>query len=144
MLGRPAPSRLAAAVITPLALMAMALVANRVWPQTMDGRASPASAVVCAAFTLLFACGPLAAFAFLARGSEAVTPRIAGAALGSAAGAWGALGIELYCVRCIPSHVLAGHVAPVVLLALLGVLLGQGVLRLCASKTVANEEHRRG
>jgi hypothetical protein len=130
MLGRSTRARLATAVVTPIALLVAALAASSIWPQTVDGRSSVSLSAVCALFTVAFATGPLAAFFFASRLSEPVAPRAAGAALGAAAGAWGALGIELYCVRATPSHVLTGHVVPVALLILVGTLVGEGVLRI--------------
>jgi hypothetical protein len=132
MLGRPAGERVAIALLTPAALLACALVGSLAWPQTIDGRGGLRSSVICAAFTALFAMGPLVAFAFLRKNSDPVAPRHSGAALGAAAGAWGALGIELYCTRPTPWHVFSGHVAPVLALALVGALLGGSFLRVVA------------
>jgi hypothetical protein len=132
MLGRPIAQRVAVAGLTPAALFASALVASAAWPQTIDHRNSFLSFAICAAFTVVFALGPMAAFAFVLRRSDPVAPRLGGAALGAAAGAWGALGIELYCTRPTPWHVLWGHVLPVVVLALVGALIGGRALRLVA------------
>jgi hypothetical protein len=132
MLGRPVAHRVATAVLTPMALLGASVLANLGWPQTMDGRGGPIAGLVCAALIIVFAFGPLLAFGALRRGSDPVGPGIGGAALGAAAGAWGALGIELHCKFATPSHVMLGHVLPVALLALAGALVGGRVLRVSA------------
>jgi hypothetical protein len=124
MLGRPASWRLLVATLTPAALLATALVAALVWPQTMVDDARPRDHVVCIVFTFLCAVGPLVAFALVRRRSDPVAPRLTGAAIGAAAGAWGALSIELHCGHASPEHVLLGHLMPVALLALVGILVG--------------------
>jgi hypothetical protein len=68
--------------------------------------------------------GPLAAFAYVRRHTDPVHPRLTGAAVGAAAGAWGALAIGMHCPGTMPVHVLAGHVTPVFLLTLLGIWIG--------------------
>jgi hypothetical protein len=132
MLGRPIAHRIAVSALTPVALFATSLLATAAWPQTVDQRNSLLSIIICAAFTALFALAPFIAFVLVLRRSDPVAPRLAGAALGAAAGAWGALGIELWCSRPTPWHVLAGHVAPVVVLALVGAWLGGAFLRVVA------------
>jgi hypothetical protein len=132
MLGRPIAQRVAVAVVTPVALFVTSLVASAGWPETIDQRNSLRSMVICAAFTILFAVAPLVSFAIVLRRSDPVAPRLAGAAIGAAAGAWGALGIELWCSRATPWHVLGGHVLPVVLLAVVGAWVGGELLRVVA------------
>jgi hypothetical protein len=124
MLGRPASWRLVVAAVTPAALLASALAAALIWPHTRTDDAVTADHIVCIVFTTLTATGPLAAFALLRRHSDPVAPRLTGAAIGAAAGAWGALSIELHCAHASIEHILLGHVFPVVLVTLLGVLVG--------------------
>jgi len=130
MLGRPAVVRVLVAVLTPLALLVTAMGAALAWPETLATPATIEAHVVCVVFTMLFALGPLVAFAIVRRGSDPVAPRLTGAAIGAASGAWGALGIELHCGHASAMHVLVGHVAPVVLLTLVGVLVGDRVIAL--------------
>jgi hypothetical protein len=135
MLGRPTSQRLAVALLTPAALTVAAFLGSLVWPQTVDGSASVMAYVAhvnCFVWTVVFAVGPLAAFAVVGRSSDPVAPAMGGAALGAAAGAWGGLGIELFCTQATPVHVFLGHVAPVVLLAVVGALVGDRVLRVVA------------
>jgi hypothetical protein len=130
MLGRPAIVRVLVAVLTPVALLATAMAAALVWPETLATPASVEAHAVCVVFTLLFALGPLVAFAIVRRRSDPVAPRLTGAAIGAASGAWGALGIEMHCGHASATHVLVGHVAPVVLLTIVGVLVGDRVIAL--------------
>jgi hypothetical protein len=124
MLGRPASWRLSVAVLTPVALATGALLAGLVWPSTFSGASDLRHHVICAGCTVLMAIGPLAAFALLRRGSDPVAPGLSGAALGAAAGAWGATCIELRCGLATVDHVLLGHVLPVAALVVLGVIVG--------------------
>jgi len=132
MLGRPTAHKLAIALVAPAVLLAAALLGNVLWPETIDASSSVQAHAFCAALAMLFAVGPLAGFAMVARGSDPIAPTVTGAALGAAAGTWGALGIELFCSQATPAHVLLGHVLPVLLLALTGALLGARVLRVVA------------
>ena len=128
MLGRSVRVRLVVATLTPAALLATSLLAALAWPQTLDDDATMGSHLVCVVFTLLCALGPLVAFAVVRRHSDPVVPRLTGAAIGAASGAWGALAIELHCGHTSPSHIVIGHVLPVVALTLVGVLVGDGVV----------------
>jgi hypothetical protein len=123
MLGRPATWGLLAAVLTPVALMVTAAMAGLAWPSVLGDVAKMRHHVVCIEFTTLMALGPLAAFAFLRRGSDPVAPRITGAAIGAVAGAIGALGIETRCRHASLFHVAFGHLLPVVALTLVGALV---------------------
>jgi hypothetical protein len=130
MLGHPPLWRLLVAVVTPTALLALALLAAALWPETELGHDGWGDLMTCLIFTPLFAAGPLLAFTVIRRRSDPVAPRLSGAAIGAAAGAWGAVGISLHCRHVTPLHVAGGHVLPVAMLALLGVLLGQHVVAL--------------
>lgn len=128
MLGRSATVRLVVATLTPAALLATWLVAALTWPQTLYDHATVGDHIVCVVFTLLLAVGPLVAFAIVRRRSDPVAPRLTGAAIGAASGAWGALGIELHCSHASPGHILLGHVLPVAFLTVVGALIGGTVL----------------
>jgi hypothetical protein len=132
MLGRPVAYAAAIAVFVPAGLFAASLLASLVWPETVDGRGGPRAHAICALFTVLFALGPLVAFVSIRRRADPIAPRVTGAALGAAAGAWGALGIELHCNKPTPWHVLLGHVVPVGLLVVAGIFIGDWVLRVVA------------
>jgi hypothetical protein len=124
MLGRPAPWRVSVAVLTPVALVATALLAGAAWPSTFQGESGFHHHVVCIVCTLVMAAGPLVAFVLMRRGSDPVAPRLTGAALGATAGAWGATCIELRCGLATVDHVILGHVLPVVVLAVAGIAVG--------------------
>jgi hypothetical protein len=128
MLGRSTAWRVGVAVATPLMLLATAVTLAMFWPATLDDPAGMHAHAVCCFYTTLFAAGPLLAFAFVRRESDPVSPGLTGAALGAAAGAWGALGIELHCAHAGMVHVVLGHVLPVLGLTVLGVLLGRRVV----------------
>ena len=132
MLGRSAAVRLAVATLVPAALLATSLFAAMAWPQTLPDDATLTSHVVCVIFTLLCALGPLVAFAIVRRRSDPVAPRLTGAAIGAASGTWGALAIELHCGHASPAHVLLGHLLPVVMITLVGVLVGDQVVAIRA------------
>jgi hypothetical protein len=57
-------------------------------------------------------------------------PRLTGAALGSAAGVWGAVLAESWCPLTAADHVLVGHVLPLVFLAAVGAGIGYRMFRL--------------
>jgi hypothetical protein len=124
MLGRPAAWRIVVAGATPVVLLAASVAMGMAWPATTSDAAGLHEHVICIVFAVLFALGPLAAFAFVRRGTDPVAPRLSGAAVGAAAGAWGALGIELHCGHAGIVHVVVGHVLPVVLLTAVGALVG--------------------
>jgi len=61
-----------------------------------------------------------------------VSPRLTGAALGATAGAWGDVAHVPICGYTEPAHIVVGHILPVVLLALVGVIIGDRVVALRA------------
>jgi len=128
MLGRPAALRVVVVALTPVALLVTALVAALAWPQTLADDATVVTHLICVGFALLCALGPLVAFAVVRRGSDPVAPRLTGAAIGAASGAWGALAIELHCGHASPAHIVLGHLLPVVALTLVGILVGDAVV----------------
>jgi hypothetical protein len=82
----------------------------------------------CFLLTLALGTAPLASLVVLHRNSEPLRPGLVGAALGTVIGAmaWGLL--ELWCPVGDPRHLLIGHVAPALLLAMIGAFLGRGIL----------------
>lgn len=132
MLGRPRAWRIAVAVLTPAAMLAAWLPVAFAWPQTLQDASSLRAHLICVAMTMTLAAGPLVAFVRLRRASDPVSPRLTGAALGAAAGAWGDAAHVLICGYTAPAHILIGHILPVVLLAGVGVVLGDRVVALRA------------
>jgi hypothetical protein len=128
MLGRPTSVRVVVATLTPAALVVTALAAALLWPATIAEPSTMGDHVFCIELGSLMALGPLVAFALVRRGSDPVAPRLTGAAVGAAAGAWGGLFIELRCGHASVEHVLLGHVVPVAIFALLGALVAGSVV----------------
>jgi hypothetical protein len=137
MLGRPASWKVLVAGLTPVALLATWLPVALEWPQTLHDSSGPRAHLVCVLMTFAFAAGPLVAFARLRRASDPVNPRLTGAALGAAAGAWGAGAHALLCGYTSPMHIVLGHVLPVALLAALGVVIGDRVVALRAENVTS-------
>jgi len=114
-------------------LLATWLPAALTWSQTLSSVSGTHHHLVCIGMTLLFAAAPLVAFAALRHRGEAISPRLAGAALGAACGAWGAAAHVLVCRVTGAEHMLLGHVLPVVFLIGIGALVGDRVLAVRAS-----------
>lgn len=83
----------------------------------------------CFALTLALAPWPFVALAAAAPRVFPDRPWILGAALGSAAGVWAAVVVEVWCPLADPQHVAIGHVMPLLVLFVLGALLGPRILR---------------
>ncbi|MBV9945660.1 MAG: DUF1109 family protein [Myxococcales bacterium] len=137
MLGRSGASKIAVAVATPVALIAtwfviayawLPAVLPLAWLEAMDDAPDFHFDAACALSSVVYAAGPLLAFFAMRRRRDPVSPRRAGAALGAVAGAWGAVVHFPFCQCTSPLHMAAGHVLPVVCLALMGALLGDRVL----------------
>jgi hypothetical protein len=123
MLGRPAGWLLGVVALTPVALLAAWAAVAMAWPSTLHDASDGRRHLICDVVTLSFSIGPLLAFSALRRRTDPVTPRLTGAAIGTAAAAWGAIALHLVCGFTAPVHILLGHVAPVVLVALAGALI---------------------
>ncbi len=115
-------------------LVAVALlvpIATYIWMVSWHGRyAEPFSRVGyrCLAMTLASGAPLLAAAIWLRQRTIAVHPVASGAALGAAAGAFGGISVDLWCPLTNSPHVLVGHVLPMVVLALAGMIAGRFVL----------------
>jgi hypothetical protein len=123
MLGRPAGWLVAVVALTPVALLGAWAATAMAWPSTLHDASGVREQAICDVVTLAFSIGPLLAFTALRRSTDPVTPRLTGAAIGTAAAAWGAIALHLVCGFTAPVHILLGHVAPVVVVALAGALL---------------------
>jgi hypothetical protein len=123
MLGRPAAFRVAVIVLTPVAMMSGWAVAALIWPSMLHDTSTASRHLICDVVTFLLAIGPLFAFGFVRRGSDPVNPALTGAAIGTASGAWAAVVLHLVCGYTSAFHILVGHVAPVLGIALVGSVL---------------------
>jgi hypothetical protein len=123
MLGRPAGWLVGVVALTPVALLAVWAGVAMVWPSVLHDSTGARETLICDVVTILFSIGPLLAFNALRKRTDPVAPRLTGAAIGTAAAVWGAIALHLVCAWTAPLHILLGHVAPVVLVALAGALI---------------------
>jgi hypothetical protein len=110
---------LAVGVVTPVLLFGWMHLFSRVYVAP-----APQLGLRCLALTLAIGALPLATFLSVRRGADPRAPAALGAAAGSVSGAWAAVLVDLWCPDLSGSHVLLGHVAPVVLLAIVGAIAG--------------------
>jgi len=143
MLGRPRVWRIIVAAVTPAALLAAWLPVAFAWPQTLADTSGLRAHLICIAMTMALAAGPLVAFARLRRRSYPVSPRLTGAALGAAAGAWGDAAHVMICGYTAPAHIVVGHILPVVLLTLVGLVIGDRVVALHGQESPRGVRARR-
>jgi hypothetical protein len=126
--GRPRPWLLGVAIGVPVVLLGLLLAAGK-----DEGAALAATHRVgarCLAMTLAAATAPLLALLYIRRGSDPVHPAAHGAAIGTSFGAYAGVMVCLWCPDLSPSHTALGHVAPLVILALFGAVVGRRVLDL--------------
>lgn len=133
MLGRPSGQLLAVALATPIALLGWLAVWDARYPEA-GTTCGLAHCIPCFLLTLFMAAAPFGALLLARRETDPVHPRVTGAALGAAAGAWGAVMIDLRCSVITMTHVTLGHALPVLVLAALGALLGGRVVGMRGSR----------
>jgi hypothetical protein len=131
MLGRTRGWLVGTALVVPVAFLAWKVTSSVGVPHMMDAWASRPG-YRCFALTAALAAWPFFVMAWLRRGSDPTHPRSLGLALGVAAGAAAAALVDLWCPVGHVRHLLAGHVAPMLLLGLAGVVVGHRVLALRA------------
>jgi hypothetical protein len=124
MLGRARIVLVVFALASAPAIFAWVMGCTIGWPEVRDGAGSLRQHIACLLATLLLSTGPLVALAFVRRASDPVHPRATGAAIGAAAGAWGGVLIDMHCPLTEPMHVALAHVAPVIIYATIGALVG--------------------
>lgn len=126
-LGPPLPWLVVVVCATPVVLFAYMLLWNVAYPESLvpvQGRIG----FKCLGLSLAMALWPLVALAFARRASDPVHPRATGAALGAASGAWSGVLVDLWCPASNPSHIALGHVLPIVILSLVGIVLGKRII----------------
>jgi hypothetical protein len=123
MLGRPLSWLYAVVAVTPLAMFATWAIVALFWPSTFHDASGPKQHLICDTATIFLSIGPLLALGAYRRGTALLTPRLAGAAIGTAAAAWAAIVLHLFCGFTRPFHILVGHILPVVLVAWVGSIL---------------------
>lgn len=127
-LGRPVPVLGTVAALAPFGILAFACLVAAFDHGVVLMGGTPKQHLSCALFSLAFAAGPFAALVYVRRGSDPVHPRALGAAVGAAAGAWGAAMIDVHCSLTTIEHLTLGHALPIVVMTLLGALLGARIL----------------
>lgn len=128
MLARPVGWLLVVALATAPALLLWFLVWTMMGPEANVPAASLGIHLACFAMTIVFSLSPIVAFVVVRHGLDPVQPRVTGAALGAAAGAWAGVIIDLHCPVSATAHVVLGHLAPIVVLGIAGAWLGRRVL----------------
>lgn len=139
MLGRSRASLVAAAVATPLALLATLGAIYAAWPEALDATCAPRIHAICFGTSVVMALGPLAAFALVRRDSDPVHPLVTALALAASASAWASFASVFHCPFSGLAHLLLGHVLPVVALALGG---AWGVTQVVALRARAPRRER--
>lgn len=89
---------------------------------------TPQQHVACGALVLVQGALPLLALAWPRAGADPRAPALTGAALGAAAGAWGAMLAWLRCPHVALVHGILAHALPVLVLAAIGALVGRRLL----------------
>jgi hypothetical protein len=115
------------ALATPAVLFASTLVWNAIYPEAAgwwEGRLG----LKCLGLSLAMAVWPLVGMMLVRRASNPVHPGITGAALGAASGAWAGVVVDLWCPVSHPAHIAIGHILPIVILALAGLVIGRRVM----------------
>jgi hypothetical protein len=116
---------LMAAATTPLVLWGWMAHANAAAPQPHAARA-----LVCFFATVAGAAAPFAAFLRARARGEPSQPGVLGAAGACSSAAWAGVLVLLWCPETERGHALAGHVAPLVVMTVLGAALGGRVLQM--------------
>jgi hypothetical protein len=126
--GRPRPWLLAVTIGMPVLVLALLITLSAVG--YAGDAATHRAGVRCLGMTLAAAVVPVLGLLLLKRGSDPVHPAAHGAAIGVSFGAYAGIMVCLWCPDLSPAHSAVGHVAPLVLLALLGAAVGRRVLDL--------------
>jgi hypothetical protein len=129
MLGRARGWLIGTAVVAPLAFLAWKITFSAGVPNMMEAWAARPG-YRCFALTAVLATWPLFVLAWMRQGSDPTHPRSLGLALGVSSAAAAAALVDLWCPVGHVQHLVTGHVAPMVLLGMAGVVLGQRVLAL--------------
>lgn len=129
MLGRPSRTLVAACVALAPILALSVLVGAVLWPhaahETVPGRTD----WVCGSMTVMQGLLPMLVLLVPRRGADPVHPAITGAALGMTAGAFAAALAYVRCPHGETFHCVAAHVAPTLILTVIGAALGRTLLR---------------
>lgn len=129
MLARPKGVVLAASVAAAPLLALVAIAAASAWPGPSSEAVAERAHLACGAMTFVQGVLPLVVLFLTRRGSDPVHPMITGAALGMTAGGWTAMMAYMRCPHAAAMHCVFAHVAPTIVLTLVGAVLGLVILR---------------
>ncbi len=130
MVGRPRAVVIGVAALVVPALLASIALLNEGTSAFERGLPPPGNHAQCFGLTALFSLVPLALLVLARRGSDPVHPTATGAALGASAGAWAAVAMAIVCPYSEIGHELIGHLAPILLIVLLGAWTGRSIVGL--------------
>lgn len=129
-LGPSRPRLGAIALMAPALELMLSAIGMALYPDTWSGVLGPKTHATCMMLGAVMGSAPLVAMLVHLRGLDPVRPQVRGAALGATAGAWAGTGTMLLCPHHGWTHVLVGHLLPVVLFAIAGAVVGGRVLAL--------------
>ena len=114
---------LVAILVTPIYAV-LTLVDPVEMSRTLDASLAPLSPWGPRCLSISIAVGLLVLFSFTAalRRSAPAASRLRGAAVGAAAGAWAGLGVFVFCPAVEVHHLLVGHVLPIAVFTLIGLV----------------------
>jgi hypothetical protein len=133
MLGRSSLALCVMAFVTPIALIFWKVVWSSLFPDAIGGTPflgglEPWPGRIgfkCFWLSLFMGALPLLALLFARRRTDPTHPRIAGLAAGASVGLCVALFVDMWCPVGYVPHFLLGHILPIVLLAVAGLLIGK-------------------
>jgi hypothetical protein len=129
MLARPR-SVVVTVCVTAAPLLALgAIAAALAWPVPAGEAVDERVHLACGAMTFVQGVLPLVALFLTRRGTDPVHPVITGAALGMTAGAWTAMMAYMRCPHAAAMHCILAHVAPTIVLTVVGGIVGWFILR---------------
>jgi hypothetical protein len=128
-LGPPRSHLLAVALLTPLLLLALRIGMSASYPGMMVAWPERPG-LRCLVLSAVLAQPPLIGLLWMRRDSDPVHPRSTAAALGTAAGAFSWMLVDLWCPVSHVPHLLIGHLLPLLLTIAASVLLGNQIVML--------------
>jgi hypothetical protein len=137
--GRSRAFLIAVAIGTPALLFAMMFALAVAYPEVTLVHPERIG-FKCMGLTVAAAAFPLIALALARQQSDPVHPVATGAALGSACGASAGVMVEMWCPVAAPQHVVIGHIAPIIFLAVAGASLGARLIAMRPRPRPPNRE----
>jgi hypothetical protein len=126
MLGRPRRWLLVVTVAAPLVLLGWKIAWSALFGNLDE---SPRLGYRCLLMSVAMGAIPLLLLALTRRGEDPRHPGLLGAAIGVAVGACGWVLVDLWCPVGGPIHLLRGHLLPIIILGVLGVVVGRLLIK---------------